>query len=375
MIQYIEIENFKCFSIRRVNLSRITILAGANSAGKSSVIQSFLLSRIAFERLKAINYKVEGSLTIPLNGDYLLALGNTQEVLNRDSGKDNIRFAFQGEEGSIQQFSFQGDSLVDSAYELSVSNWSNRPIYTQQYSLFAPQFHYLNAERIGPRAKYEAGSSAYPTVGYQGEYSVQVLSNREIKVAEARTRDFDAGPSLLAQTRAWMSFIVPGVNIDDANLYGKIKTAEVSFSKSSPTNVGFGVSYVLPIVVAGLIAPKGCMLIIENPEAHLHPSGQSRIGQFLAKVAAAGVQVIIETHSEHVINGIRIATLDKESKLKPDDALVNFFSRTDDGKPSVTTIHFTSKGDLDQWPRDFFDQQQQDFARIIRLKNQHQQNG
>jgi predicted ATPase len=114
------------------------------------------------------------------------------------------------------------------------------------------------------------------------------------------------------------------------------------------------------------------MLVVENPEAHLHPSGQSRVGQFLAKIAGAGVQVVVETHSEHIINGIRVATLD--GTISPEDALVNFFSRTGDNKNlQVTSINFTSKGDLDKWPRDFFDQQQQDFAQIIKLKRQ--QNG
>lgn len=368
MIQYVEITNFKCFVKRRVHLSQITVLAGANSAGKSSVIQSLLLSRIAFERLRAVNFDTSMPVGVPLNGDYLLSLGNTQEVFNRDSGENTVTFRFMHIGKKAVQVILHGDHVDDSVYEL-VADLDGTAGGKSLLSLFREQFHYLNAERIGPRLKYEASSFVYPTVGFQGEYSVQVLSNKTADVDPARHRDSNLPPTLLAQARAWMEFIVPGVKIDDANLIGKLKTAEVSFSKSSPTNVGFGVSYVLPIVLAGLIAPSGCMLVVENPEAHLHPLGQSRIGQFLARVAAAGVQVVVETHSEHVINGIRIATLDET--LPPTDALVNFFVK-EDGKPAVTTIHFTEKGDLDQWPRDFFDQQQQDFARIIRLKNQRQ---
>lgn len=371
MIQYVDIDHFKCFTLHRINLSHITVLAGANSAGKSSVIQSLLLSRVAFERLQAVNFDPSIPVSIPLNGEYLLSLGNSQEVFNRDEGENFLHFRFVGIANESIQFVLRGDYIEDSVYDLLIDPLLP-PFELGNLSLFSSQFHYLNAERIGPRLKYEASSFTHPTVGFQGEYSAQILSDKNVKVDQERHRADNLPPTLLAQTRAWMEFIVPGVSIDDANLIGKLKTAEVSFSKSSPTNVGFGVSYVLPIVLAGLIAPKGCMLIVENPEAHLHPSGQSRIGQFLARVAASGVQVIVETHSEHIINGIRVATLD--GTLKPADALVNFFARTIDGKPNVTSIHFTPKGDLDQWPRDFFDQQQQDFARLIRLKNQQQNN-
>jgi predicted ATPase len=208
----------------------------------------------------------------------------------------------------------------------------------------------------------------YLNVGSQGEYTTQVLSQKKYPVPEDRCIDSSQPYELLAQARAWMNFIVPGVSIDDVQLFGKIKAAEISYFKSSPTNVGFGVSYVLPIVVSGLIAQEESLLVIENPEAHLHPSGQSRIGQFLARIAAAGVQVLVETHSEHVINGIRLATL--TNTPSPDEVLVNFFSRNNEGKSDVTVIRFTSKGDLEQWPLGFFDQQQQDFAHMIRLKKQ-----
>ena len=77
-----------------------------------------------------------------------------------------------------------------------------------------------------------------------------------------------------------------------------------------PTNMGFGVSYALPVITAGLLAPAGSLLVVENPEAHLHPAGQSRVGRFLAHLAASGVQVVAETHSDHVLNGVRLAAVE-----------------------------------------------------------------
>lgn len=370
MLKHIDIENFKCFAIQRINLGRITVMAGANSAGKSSVIQSLLLSRIAFEQLRAVSFEMTTPIAIPLNGSYHLSLGNTLEVLNRDANRNIIRFAFQSADSKHkEEFVFKVEDVEASVYDLLLASVvPSNSNYGFEASLFQEQFHYLNAERIGPRLTSAVEAMPYLNVGSQGEYTIQVLNNTIHDVAINRLADSNLTANLFRQSVAWMDKIVPGVLIDDVSLIGKLKTASVTFSRSSPPNVGFGVSYVLPIVVGGLVAAEGSMLVVENPEAHLHPSGQSRIGQFLARIASTGVQVVVETHSEHVINGIRVATLD--GTLSPDDALVNFFSRFDDGKPKVTPIHFTSKGDLEQWPRDFFDQQQQDFAQIIRLKNQ-----
>lgn len=367
MIQYFDIENFKCFPVRRVQLGKITILAGANSVGKSSVIQTLLLSRIAFERLKAVNYENIAKISVPLNGEFLLSLGNTIEVLNREAKENVIRFTYLDTNGRDRvQFEFKVEDVESSIYDLQILKIIPTSGNLPDTSLFQEQFHYLNAERIGPRQKYEVVSMPYLNVGVQGEHSIQVLNDKNFDIPVNRIYTPNQPFKLLAQARAWMEFIVPNVSIGDVQSYDKIRTAEIRYGDSSPTNVGFGVSYVLPIVLSGLIAAEGAMLIVENPEAHLHPSGQSRIGQFLAFIAAAGVQVVIETHSEHIINGIRIVTV--KGNLKPDDALVNFFSHSEDGKIEVTPIHFTKKNDLEKWPVGFFDQSQIDFAQMFELK-------
>src|SRR5260221_6265573 len=90
-----------------------------------------------------------------------------------------------------------------------------------------------------------------------------------------------------------------------------------------PQNVGYGLSHVLPILTACLGAQTGALLLIENPESHLHPSGQSAMGEFLAQVASAGIQLIVETHSDHVLNGIRRAV--KRGQLTPQDVAIHFF--------------------------------------------------
>jgi len=124
-------------------------------------------------------------------------------------------------------------------------------------------------------------------------------------------------PDLLSNVRAWMGELSPGISLEVQN-YPGIQKASVAYEYDTgpekrftsllrPTNVGFGITYAFPIVVAVLSAKTGDTLLVENPEAHLHPGGQFKIGRMLALTAAGGVQVFVETHSEHVLNGARIA--------------------------------------------------------------------
>jgi predicted ATPase len=168
-----------------------------------------------------------------------------------------------------------------------------------------------------------------------------------------------------------LDYIIPGAGFDNAHPLGKSKVIEGTFRESLPTNVGFGISYVLPIIVNGLLAKENSIFIIENPEAHLHPGGQSRIGRFLAKVAASGIQVIIETHSEHVLNGVKIECL--TGSIPSNDVVINFLSRNKETKDlNIQSIGITESGDLTKFPRDFFDQVQQDMAESFRLRKKNQ---
>ena len=133
-----------------------------------------------------------------------------------------------------------------------------------------------------------------------------------------------------------------------------------------PQNVGFGLNDILPVLVTLLTAKKGSVIVIENPEAHLHPRGQAEIGKLIAETVSRGVQVFVETHSDHVINGIRVAV--KKGVLKPDDVNIAFFERKehdavdDEGKKSreiystVRNIKIDENGSLSEYPEDFMDE-------------------
>ena len=139
---------------------------------------------------------------------------------------------------------------------------------------------------------------------------------------------------LIDQVNAWLQVVSPGaqVRIDKREVAGAERFLEsVAFGRPGhehefkPQNVGFGISYVLPVLVSLLTSVPEDIVIIENPEAHLHPRGQAEMGNLIARAAAYGIQVFVETHSDHVINGIRVAV--KKGIVKPEDVNIAFFER------------------------------------------------
>lgn len=358
---------FKCFQGERFELRRLTLLTGVNGAGKSSLVQSLLLMK------QAVNTQ---STYVRLNGVDMLRLGQALDVV---LGEESLELAVEDEGGKRRTFRFHASN--EESLNLSIVP----PEHSQDDEPSFPELHqenfvYLNAERIGPRELFDADSSPEEalTVGAQGEYVAQVLQRRGDTfrvlpdLCHPSTDRENAGPTLLKQTELWMRDLIPDLEIRALTLPG-VTAAALRFKKRGPhddwvrpANMGFGVSYTLPIIVAGLLAMPGHLLVIENPEAHLHPQGQSRIGRFLALLAAKGIQVLVETHSDHVLNGIRLAATD-EHPLRPEDVLIHFFSgRRQDNVAIAEAITVTRRGSLSAWPLGFFDQSERDLAAIIR---------
>jgi predicted ATPase len=162
--------------------------------------------------------------------------------------------------------------------------------------------------------------------------------------------------------RQWLAYIGIADDIQtepvESGITLKIKTPGAA-KWSDLTNVGVGVSQVIPIVVMCLIARKGTTLIFEQPELHLHPKMQTKLAEFFMAVANAGVQCIIETHSEHFINAMRYniasAELGKEKMI--DKSIIYFVEKAPDSSASFfREIKINDLGIIPRWPRDFFDE-------------------
>jgi predicted ATPase len=356
------IERLKCFADTELRLRPMNVLTGLNGAGKSTVIQALLLARQAA--------LVPGATAVSLNGPYGLALGEAQELLHPDAASPDIAVTLRSIEANWR---YRFGVPDERALHLDVLESPAEPPPALSRPGFG--FTYLGAERLGPRDVL-AVSGEPPDelgVGVQGEHTAQVLALRELRVTRRalNVRESllfpDSSVSLLrTQTEEWASHIIRPLRLEALWTPGMAASAlrvqGTTGDVIRPANTGFGVSYALPIIVAGLMTSPGDLLIVENPEAHLHPAGQSRIGAFLAQVAGSGVQVIVETHSDHVLNGIRLAS--SADRLLPAlDVVIHFF-----GYDSVVPIGLGEHGDLSQWPAGFFDQIEDDLGRLARAR-------
>lgn len=366
------IENFKCFSEKtRIQLGKINVCLGSNSVGKSSVIQSCILLRQVYEQARLFRGTQQNKYIIQLNDVYGLQLGNAEHI---KSSIDKEDISIQ-----IDKYGYKFISLAESPMEMEVEDSYDIAEIPDKTGLFADDFYYLNAERTGPRNYQLMDSKMVNNCGVHGENTIHllnILGNNRVESRKCFDLDSEKKVNTLnKQVEYWMDYIIPGIEIaaDDMT---DLRISRMSIRQSafdtgflSPYNFGFGISYVLPVILTGLIAKEGSVFLVENPEAHLHPMGQSHIGYFLAMMAIAGVQIITETHSEHVLNGIRIAAL--KNKMNPEDVSISFFSvnRNNAGaKHEVKHISLNERMDLEAWPDGFLDQEEEDLRTLRELR-------
>ncbi|MFC7260256.1 AAA family ATPase [Streptomyces lutosisoli] len=206
-------------------------------------------------------------------------------------------------------------------------------------------------------------------LGVCGEHTVNFLLHHaadEVPEGPVRHRS-TAAKGLLAQAAAWVGELCPGVDIQAAAIDGTdVVRLSYGFAGSNgtrrrPTNAGFGLTYALPIVVACLTARPGSLVLLENPEAYLHPQGQTRMAGLAAAAAAQGAQLVVETHSDHVLNGVRLAV---KRGLTPDQAVLHYF-RGKGEAADVVSPSIDRDGRLDQWPEGFFDELENTLEQLL----------
>lgn len=363
MIRKIQLKNFKCFNNCIFELSPFTILSGVNASGKSTIIQALLF---AFYTAKE---NLKNGDTLDINKPYGFDLGKASNLRSHNPVEEinRIEISLASKEDDMEE------SKIFYNLDTSVQPSVLRVNYENIDLLMAHDLDYLRAERIGPR-RFTSFSSEPFFQGYNGEYTSYVIEQadlHEYKINEKLVAQSSSKNKFSAQVETWLSVIIDNTrmqfnNSSEFGLMQNYMQNSVSKEPVLPTATGFGFSYALPIVVGGLLASgkKDSLFIVENPEAHLHPSAQSNMGKFLALLASIGVQVVVETHSEHIIDGARIQLAnDKEvDKLK-----IAFF-HSKDGEIDITDIKLRSNGELTEWPEKFFDQRQIDLRALLEIK-------
>ncbi|MBU0663373.1 MAG: DUF3696 domain-containing protein [Proteobacteria bacterium] len=336
MIDQLEIVGFKCFNNETLNVAPLTLLSGLNSSGKSSFIQALRLLK---------------------EGGALAGYGSLADLKSRAHAsfkicarKDNVHFGLE----------YTGSGQLNNL--------------NKKVAFFPPLFSFISASRFGPQSSLPI----YPgdnllSVGERGEYVIDFFErNYELSGLSPMLRM--AGPetsSVRQNITAWLNVISPGVTFD-TKIDRMADMGRTEYGGFRASNVGFGLSYTLPIIVNILIYSaliesnkhNSAIILIENPEAHLHPSGQTKIGEMLARAAACGIQIIVETHSDHLLNGVRLAV--KDGLLRAKDSVFYYFAHNfEEDYTSIETPTIDEFGMFDEWPNGFFDESEKNLGRLL----------
>jgi predicted ATPase len=354
MIETIQIKGFKCFSEAEISLRGMNIFAGTNSSGKSSAIQAFLL--LCNNALK--------NAPSPLNGMWL-RLGTFDECRNHRTGARSFQVGvangkdfFQAEFCAANEDS--QDTLVSFNHEAhTIQNFLN---------LEKRHVYYLPANRIGPEDLYLKNFDQVNFLGNRSEFIVDFLyRNRKKNIAPALIAD-TASVTLEHQVNHWLGKLFGIKNrIHDLGLSNTL-SLELSLHNSKavrPYHMGSGVSFAMGVLIACLSADPGDIVIIENPEIHLHPKAQSELTAFLCFAANAGIQIILETHSDHVFNGVRKAIAKKE--IAHTLVAIHFFQLDDNACAQNILIPLNAHGRSMTHPKGLFDQFDDDLDQILGL--------
>ena len=333
-ITKLNLQNFKSYVNQDFEFKRITLLTGLNGAGKSSIFQSLRMFRQLLENghpvinqygeLNTLNNKNIRNKIFTLT----LYIENKEAYkINHDS-KDNLTTT----EGTID----------------SIKNIN---------------FAYISANRLGPTEFQHIRNEntiINNNVGVNGEYTLDILSKYG---EETLPEDFkfavDKENILTHHVEKWLQEISPNIKLA-TELNKKMNVASFTVNGFTPLNVGFGVSYTLSIIVQLLYSVvlfklygTKTVLLIENPEAHLHPKGQTKLAEFIANITNYGVQIIIETHSDYILDGLRLAV--RNEKISQEDTTLYYLELDSDGNTKVETPKIDKDGFLDYWPENFFD--------------------
>jgi predicted ATPase len=299
-------------------------------------------SRNQFLGLSLASNNASRSITTEQYAEWYSHLSTKQAQDLADYYRDNLREFEESAEFTLSLAFF--DALRDVVFDY-----------------FVRRTRYLSANRIAPRALFMlADAPHWSEVGINGENIAVALNqnaNKQVKYWHPSQHKIQRN-TLLNALVSWLRYLelLDDIEVQD---YGKLGTfiqvRSVGIDKDLDlTSIGFGTSQVLPILVQGLLTPPGGMFIVEQPEVHLHPKVQSLLAYFFLALTNAGVQCIVETHSEYIVDKIRL--LIAEGNVPREKVNLYFARRDPEYGTGFEAIQVSESGTILNRPSGFMDE-------------------
>ena len=338
MIESIEVKNFKCFAKETFSFKPLTLLTGTNSSGKSSLIQSILIS----------GNHASGSDII----DHIHAMGNFDDLKNRYKNPQEYSIDIQFTDRTFNH------TIGTKEYE------GVRDGFISTHLTYPSSITYLNSNRITISERNTTNNSWVDGryFGVDGKFIVHYYELfKDQPIEEYLIYNLDLPKTLEAQVDAWILEITEqSIRFQTEELSSTSIKAfyEIDGLDLKPNNIGTGISYLVAMLVACLSARQGNIIIVENPEIHLHPKAQSKLIDFFTFIANAGIQIILESHSDHIFNGVRKNIYlhereDEENKshIKSENVSIHYFDNE-----QITSIVLDETGNVRNHQSGLFDQ-------------------
>ncbi len=405
MFTKLRLHNFKIWKeTNDISLAPVTLLLGANSSGKSSLIQSFLL-------LRQTALSPDAGVTLHFgNGDAQesVQLGQFEDVLCKHGDDKEIEIEFRwgqtsrpedtrvyvarykktkGGAAALKSVRLEDDGESywatlgrHNAYSIKLGSERNKrgasPQYKPERSVMFPpaartklgehgsrvgkiglslidelrRISYLGPIRQIPRRDYGWSGNMPVTVGDRGERTADALIASQYLAGNPGENG-----ELIENVSEWLKRMGLAENILVKRLGRSARheiLLEVNGEHTNLRDVGIGVSQVLPVITAAYIAQPGAIIIVEEPESHLHPMSQALLAELFVEASVnQGIQFIIETHSEHLLR--RLQTLVAKEEVEPTKVNMYFVER-DGVNASMKDLELDEYGRIGEWPDKFF---------------------
>lgn len=327
MIHKMKFQNFKCYDNHDIILSKINLITGVNSSGKSSIIQAILLFKEKSDTQNLINLR---------NINEQLDLIGYKNIINNDAEDDFFSIEINSYEKKYTEFLMKNTPINNVCQMIN-----------QEKENLLRDIVFFSAERGLSNNQIERKQDK--------EYKPQTLDN------DALANFIKINDDIRNALSKKISFTLTEIGITNS----KFQVIEyrgiyrILLENKELNNVGTGVKYVLPIIVASLTC-KDKIICIENPEIHLHPAAQTKFMNFLVSSALKNNnQLIVETHSDHVLNGLRV--LSKQGEIDPRDSKIIFV----DSNHTINTIEIDKNGRLSKGFNGFFDEFEKQLMELI----------